>query len=624
MDYSITAKEILKAVGAEKNVTSLSHCITRLRFTLQDTSKINNKEIEKIPGVMGVINKGGQLQIIIGNNVAKCYAELQQIASFSESGGTVASRNPFVAALDFIAGCMTPILPVILAGGLVKVLIVLLGPSILGVLSETSNTYALLTIFGDAAFYFLPFLLAYTAARKLNTSIPLAMTLAGVLVHPDLIALLGAGEAVTFLKLPVYAGSYSSSVIPILLAVILLKYVERLVDKITPEWSKNFLKPLLILVITAPITLIALAPLGQVIGDGLAFVMSFVYNAFPPLALGIFGALMPLIVMTGMHYAFFPSTINSIATIGYDPTLLPGMFCSNLAQAAATLAVGIKTKKGDIKQVSISSAISAFLVGVTEPAMYGVTLKYKTPMIAACIGGGISGVMMGFFNTKVYAMAVPSLLSSISMIPTNDSATMMNFYLGLLCVIVSIVVSFVLTMILYKDPAEELEAEAPAPSNVITFTGSKNLTVANPIQGEFIPLDKVNDPTFSTFILGKGYAVVPSEGIVVAPFDGTVENMFETGHAIGLSSDDGVEMLIHIGLETVALAGKHFTKKVKTGDRVTKGQTLIEFDVAKIREAGYDITTPVIITNSDTFETVEPIVTDGTLDRLQAELALKS
>lgn len=546
MDYSITAKEILKAVGGEKNVTSLSHCITRLRFTLQDTSKINNKEIEKIPGVMGVINKGGQLQIIIGNNVAKCYAELQQIASFSESGGTVASRNPFVAALDFIAGCMTPILPVILAGGLVKVLIVLLGPSILGVLSETSNTYALLTIFGDAAFYFLPFLLAYTAARKLNTSIPLAMTLAGVLVHPDLIALLGAGEAVTFLKLPVYAGSYSSSVIPILLAVILLKYVERLVDKITPEWSKNFLKPLLILVITAPITLIALAPLGQVIGDGLAFVMSFVYNAFPPLALGIFGALMPLIVMTGMHYAFFPSTINSIATIGYDPTLLPGMFCSNLAQAAATLAVGIKTKKGDIKQVSISSAISAFLAGVTEPAMYGVTLKYKTPMIAACIGGGISGVMMGFFNTKVYAMAVPSLLSSISMIPTNDSATMMNFYLGLLCVIVSIVVSFVLTMILYKDPAEELEAEAPAPSNVITFTGSKNLTVANPIQGEFIPLDKVNDPTFSTFILGKGYAVVPSEGIVVAPFDGTVENMFDTGHAIGLSSDDGVEMLISV------------------------------------------------------------------------------
>lgn len=624
MDYSITAKQIVQAVGGEKNVAGLTHCMTRLRFNLKDTSNIDLKAIEKIPGVMGVTNKAGQLQIIIGNNVAKCYAEILKLGNFNEGGGGGAKQNPLVVVLDFIAGCMTPLIPAILAGGLIKVLIVILGPTLLNVLAPESQTFAILSVFGDAMFYFMPIMLAWSAARKLNTNIALAMALGGVLLHPNLIALLGSGEPVKFLGLPVYPGSYASSVIPILLSVILLKYVEILVDKITPEWSKNFLKPLLTFLITAPIALLALAPLGQMLGDGLSWAMTAIYNIFPPVAMALFGAFMPFIVMAGMHYAFMPATMGSMATLGYDIMLLPAMFCSNVAQAAATLAVAIKSKKSEIRQVSGSSSISAFLAGVTEPAMYGVTLKYKTPMIAACIGGGVAGFFMGLFQTKAYAFAVPSLISVIGLIPTNDSATMSNFYLGIVCVAISIVVTFVLTLILYKDPVEETgegAAAAGGAAGSVSVT-SQPLTIGSPLQGNVLSITQVKDPTFSTGVLGKGCAIVPTKGEVVAPFDGQVDNIFETGHAVGLVSDDGVELLIHVGLETVALKGQHFSAKVKSGDRVSKGQVLITFEPEAIQQAGYDITTPVVITNSDAFADVASIAENSQADELQPILKL--
>jgi PTS system beta-glucosides-specific IIC component len=614
MDYKNTANELLKAVGGKDNVTGLTHCMTRLRFVLKNMDNLDDKAIEEIPGVMGVIRKNGLLQVIIGNKVADCYAELQKVGNFSESSGATGKQNPLIVAIDFIAGCVTPTIPAIIAGGLVKVLLVILGPGISNVLPADSSTYILLDILGDAPFYFMPMLVGYAAARKLNTSVPLTLMLAGLLIHPNLVALFGGEDSVSFFGLPLFTGSYTASLIPILLTTLLLKYVEILINKITPAWSKNFLKPLLIAIITAAGALFVAAPLGQILGEGLAFVINWIYNLFPPLAMGLFAGFMPLIVMAGMHHAFNPTLMTGMATVGYDLFILPAMFCSNPAQGAASLAVALKSKKSDIRQVAGTAAVSAFMAGVTEPALYGVTLKYKKPLIAACIGGGLGGILVGIFTLKAYSFSVPSVLSIFSLVSPDGPNPMLNFIYGVICMAVSIIVTFILTLVLYKDPVE-----ATIPAKAAPVKGGTSV-IPNPVKGEVVALETVNDPTFSTGVLGKGFAVIPSEGVVVAPFSGKVANIFSTGHAVGLESEDGVELLIHVGLETVELEGKHFKALVKDGDLIVQGQPLIEFDIDGIKAAGYDITTPVIVTNADSFTEIECLAAAGQLDKLQPQL----
>lgn len=602
MDYSVTAKELIKKLGGEKNVDSLTHCMTRLRFVLKDESGIDDKAVENIPGVMGIMKKGGQYQVIIGNNVAKCYSEINKLYGFSDtasSNGKKVKRNPVTVALDFISGCMTPMIPAIIAGGLIKVLLVVLGPSLLNVISATGDTYIIMNAIGDAAFYFLPVFIAVTASKKLGCNTYLAIMVAAMLLYPDLITLLG-GEAPTklFGFIPVIHGSYSSSVIPAMLATILLKYVEKLVDKITPEWSKNFLKPLLIVLITAPITLCLLAPLGLVIGNGLQFVLNYIYNFAPWLAMALFAAFMPFIVMTGMHWAFVPAALLAISNPGYEFMLLPAMLASNIAQAGATFAVAVKTKDSKMRQIAIPAGISALLAGVTEPAMYGVTLKLKKPMYAACIAGGVGGVIMGIVKLKAYAFATPCLTAIVQFISPDGGKNML-----FACIIaaLSFVLSFVLALIMTKNKAETTE-ETSSPK----AEGSADLTIANPVSGEVIALSEVNDATFSSGVLGEGYAVIPTEGKVTAPFDGKVETLMDTHHALGLVSNSGIEMLIHVGLETVTLNGKYFTPKVAEGDSFKKGDVLLTFDLEAIKKEGYDTTTPVVVSNADDYAAFAP------------------
>lgn len=602
MDYSVTAKELIKKLGGEKNVDSLTHCMTRLRFVLKDESGIDDKAVENIPGVMGIMKKGGQYQVIIGNNVAKCYSEINKLYGFSDtasSNGKKVKRNPVTVALDFISGCMTPMIPAIIAGGLIKVLLVVLGPSLLNVISATGDTYIIMNAIGDAAFYFLPVFIAVTASKKLGCNTYLAIMVAAMLLYPDLITLLG-GEAPTklFGFIPVIHGSYSSSVIPAMLATILLKYVEKLVDKITPEWSKNFLKPLLIVLITAPITLCLLAPLGLVIGNGLQFVLNYIYNFAPWLAMALFAAFMPFIVMTGMHWAFVPAALLAISNPGYELMLLPAMLASNIAQAGATFAVAVKTKDSKMRQIAIPAGISALLAGVTEPAMYGVTLKLKKPMYAACIAGGVGGVIMGIVKLKAYAFATPCLTAIVQFISPDGGKNML-----FACIIaaLSFVLSFVLALIMTKNKAETTEETSSQKAE-----GSADLTIANPVSGEVIALSEVNDATFSSGVLGEGYAVIPTEGKVTAPFDGKVETLMDTHHALGLVSNSGIEMLIHVGLETVALNGKHFTPKVAEGDSFKKGDVLLTFDLEAIKKEGYDTTTPVVVSNADDYAAFAP------------------
>ena len=617
MDYSVTAKELIKKLGGEKNVDSLTHCMTRLRFVLKDESGIDDKAVENIPGVMGIMKKGGQYQVIIGNNVAKCYSEINKFYGFSDtasSNGKKVKRNPVTVALDFISGCMTPMIPAIIAGGLIKVLLVVLGPSLLNVISATGDTYIIMNAIGDAAFYFLPVFIAVTASKKLGCNTYLAIMVAAMLLYPDLITLLG-GEAPTklFGFIPVIHGSYSSSVIPAMLATILLKYVEKLVDKITPEWSKNFLKPLLIVLITAPITLCLLAPLGLVIGNGLQFVLNYIYNFAPWLAMALFAAFMPFIVMTGMHWAFVPAALLAISNPGYELMLLPAMLASNIAQAGATFAVAVKTNDSKMRQIAIPAGISALLAGVTEPAMYGVTLKLKKPMYAACIAGGVGGVIMGIVKLKAYAFATPCLTAIVQFISPDGGKNML-----FACIIaaLSFVLSFVLALIMTKNKAETTEETSSQKAE-----GSADLTIANPVSGEVIALSEVNDATFSSGVLGEGYAVIPIEGKVTAPFDGKVETLMDTHHALGLVSNSGIEMLIHVGLETVTLNGKYFTPKVAEGDSFKKGDVLLTFDLEAIKKEGYDTTTPVVVSNADDYAAFAPALGNASAGVKMLELA---
>lgn len=570
------AEAVVKAVGGTANITSVTYCMTRLRFVLKDKSIPNKKEVEKIPGVMGVNIAGGQYQVIIGNSVGNVYKEVVAATGISDTavGGDAAEHiekvNPIVAALDFIAGCMTPLFTAIIAGGLVKVLLVIFGPTLLNVMQTTSDTYILMNALGDAPFYFLPVLVAFTASRKLNCNSYLSVMIASVLIYPDVITLL-AGDSATHLfgVIPVVHGSYSSSIIPAMLSTLLLKYVEKLVDRITPEWSKSFLKPLLIVIIVTPIILCAIAPLGLIIGNGLQSVINGIYGFAPWLAMMLFAGFMPFIVMTGMHWAFVP--------------------------AGATFGAAFKTKDKEMKKMAFPAAVSALLAGVTEPAMYGVTLKLKKPMVAACISGGIGGLIVGILQVKSYAFVTPSMTSLVQFISPDGGK---NFLYAVIIFAVTLVLSFVLSFILTKGEAEEEAVEeAELQKSAAVLTGK--VEIEAPVKGKVIPLTEVKDNTFATGILGEGFAIVPSEGKVYAPFDGVCENLFDTLHAIGITSDNGIEMLIHVGLETVALKGEPFKAHIGNVEHFKKGALLLEFDIDAIQKAGCEIQTPVIITNAE-------------------------
>ena len=600
-DNKQIAQQVLAAVGGAGNVSSVTHCMTRLRFVLKDQTIPNKDEISKIKGVVGVNISGGQYQVIIGNSVGNVYREMLALGGLSDTqnGPAVKQKvNPISAALDFIAGCMTPLFTAIIAGGLIKVLLVIFGPTLLGLMSDTSDTYILMNALGDAPFYFLPILVAITASKKLGCNSFLAAMVSSMLVYPNLITLLSS-DTPTYLfgVIPVMHGSYASSIIPAMLATILLKYVEILVDKITPDWSKNFLKPLLIVIITAPITLCLLAPLGLMIGNVLQVIINTIYSFAPWLAMLLFAGFMPFIVMTGMHWAFVPACLMSLADPGFELMLLPAMLCSNTAQAGATFGAAFKTKDKDIKQMAFPAAISALLAGVTEPAMYGVTLRLKKPMIGACIAGTIGGLIAGFVNLKAFAFATPCLTAIVQFISPEGGS---NFMFACIIFAVVLVLSFVLAFILTPANAEEA-SDTPAASETAPASAPlcDKIIIEAPIPGEVIPLAEVKDQTFASGVLGEGYAIVPSEGKVYAPFDGTCDNLFDTLHAMGLVSDSGVELLIHVGLETVKLNGAPFTAHIKSGDTFKKGDLLLEFDIPAIQAAGCEIQTPVIVTNAE-------------------------
>lgn len=598
MKYTNTAKEILKTVGGEDNIESLVHCMTRLRFVLKDESQADDAYMKNIPGVMGVMKKGGQYQVIMGNDVASYFKELQKISTFSTNANTSSSKkkNPFEAFVDIISSCMSPLIPALLGGGMIKVLLILL--PLMGLLDAKGQTYTILAFFGDAPFYFLPIMLAYTAAIKFNVTPMLAVSVAGIMLHPNFAAMVTAGDPVFLFGIPVTLASYSSSVIPILIMVWLMQYIESFFEKIIPTAIKSFMKPLLIILISGFLALVVVGPLGTYAGELLSTIILGIQDKAGWLALGLMAAFMPLIIMTGMHWAFAPIfLIASPATP--DILILPAMLASNIAQGAATLAVSLKAKNKNLKQISAAASISALVAGVTEPALYGVNLKLKKPLYAAMISGGIVGIYIGITGLKSFAFAVPSVVSLPQFIGGGSN---INIFNALVVTVGSFLLTFILTWIFGFDEEPE---NAPVPNsdaeNTVQSGSGDTKKIAAPTSGKVVPLEKVADTVFSEKMMGDGIAILPDDNTFVAPFNGTVTTVFPTKHAIGLTSDSGIELLIHIGLETVSLDGKFFTTFVEAGDTITEGQKLVEVALDQLIAAGYDITTPVIVTNTDAY-----------------------
>lgn len=592
MDYQNTAKQIFDAVGGNDNIKSAAHCMTRLRLILADDKKVSDQQVKNIPGVMGIMKKAGQYQIIMGNDVANYYREFSKLGNFSKDAETTREKKKlFEAFVDVISGCMSPLIPALLGGGMIKVICILL--PLLGLMSETSQSYAVLSFFGDAPFYFMPIMLAYTASQKFNVTPMLAVTVAGIMLHPNFAAMVAAGDPVSFLGLPITLASYNSSVIPILIMVWLMKYIESFFNRLIPAVMKSFLQPLLVLLVSGTIALVLVGPLGTFAGSGLSAAILWVQGKAGWVALGLMAAAMPLIVMTGMHWAFAPIFLIASAATP-DVLILPAMLAANLAQGAAALAVAAKAKDKNLKQVALASGISALLAGVTEPALYGVTLKFKRPLYAAMIAGGICGVYMGFTGVESYAFAVPSLVALPQFIGGSGNG---NFINACIVAAASIVITFVLTWVF----GLEEETNAAPVMEVVTSGSSDPKKIFAPVKGQVIPLAKVNDSAFSSKMMGEGIAIIPEEDTIVSPFDGVVSAVFPTKHAIGLTSDVGIELLIHVGIDTVELKGAHFEMFVKVGDKVKAGQPILSADFDAIKKAGYDTVIPIVVTNSGNF-----------------------
>lgn len=615
MNKNELSKEILRLVGGEENIDQVTHCMTRLRFNLNDNNRADKAALQKTDGVMGVMINGGQFQVIIGNDVPVVYNEL--IGNMSGSPEKKATgekvdkkkQNPLSKLFDFISGIFTPILPAITGAGMIKGIVALLVA--LGWMGTDNSTYVILSAIGDGAFYFLPIVLAVSAARKLGSNMYIAAAIGAAILHPTVTTLLGSGETVTFASLPVVAATYSSSVIPIAIAVWLASYVEKAVEKITHASLKLIIVPTVTLLVIVPLTLIAVGPLGVIIGDGLTGGISWLFENTGLFAGLLLGGTMSLLTITGMHYALVPIVIASIAQLGYD-YLIPIMMVANFAQAGSALGVSLRTKNSKLKSLSMSTSITAFM-GITEPAMYGVNMRLKKPFISALIGGAVGGAFLSLFKVKAYVIGG---LTGLSGIPMVLGATFVYSVIGFA---IGVGVAAIVTYILgFKDEPEAaaapvVEAAPPAAASVTASSAVTrveptmvNEEVFSPIAGEVKPLSEVNDPAFSEEIMGKGFAIQPSEGRVVSPVNGTVFSLSKSGHAIGLVSDSGAEMLIHIGIDTVKLKGLHFSPKVTAGTKVSVGDLLMEFDRVEIEKAGYSTITPVIITNIQQYNSILP------------------
>lgn len=596
MDYKKTAAEILNLVGGEKNVASVTNCMTRLRFNLNDAKKADVEAIKKIKGVQGVVTKNGQFQVVIGTDVGNVCEEIKKLGKFEENAAADSGEKTGIVAAFFgtLTAIFQPIIPALAGSGMIKALLALLVA--LKLVDAGSQTYQIFNAFGDALFSFMPFILAFSAAKRFKCNPYVSAVLAGVLLHSSFTGLNTGDPVRLFGFIPVTMISYGGSVVPILLIVWVQSYIEKFANKISPKPVKIFLAPMITIIVTGIIGITIAGPLGNLVGQVIAIGFNWLNDYAGWVIPVLMGTFCPFFVMTGMHYCFAPIQTIQYATLGYGTILGPGMLASNIAQGTAALVVGFKSKNKDLKQLGFSSGVTG-LMGITEPALYGVNLRLKKPLYASMIGGCAAGLYAGITGIHTFSSTTAGIFALPVYIGGDGFGNVIN---AAITIVISMVVTAVATFVIgFDDPAEEEEApaveekaETPAKAEGV------KITIASPLEGKVIPLSEVKDDVFSNEIVGKGAAVVPQKGEVRAPEDGEVASVFDTGHALGMVTKDGVEILIHIGLDTVELKGKHFNVHVKQGDQVKKGQLLITFDMEAIKKAGYDTTTPVLVSNT--------------------------
>lgn len=593
--YEKLAQEIVEKLGGKENISDAYHCQTRLRFKLIDEQKVDKEELEELDGVATYLVNAGVHQVVIGTHVKDVFEEIDKKVDVSEQNKAPSDKKSvFNIIIEFVAGTFQPIIPALSGAGMVKAVLALL--VVFKIVSVESQTYYLLNLFADGVFFFLPMMLAFTVAQKLRCNPILAASVAAMMMHPNWGTLVAAGEPVKFFDIiPFNLATYTGSVIPILLIILVQSYVEKFLNRVIPKSVELVFVPMLTFLIMGTLAFSVLGAIGSIIGGYLAgFFMFLSMNAsWVPAVL--IGGFLPIMVMFGLHNGVAPLGVMQMAELGYDSIFGPGCVCSNIAQATASAVVAFRTKDKKMKQLAVSGSITAYM-GITEPTLYGVNLPKKYPLVAAMIGGGAGGLYAGLTNTHRFATGSSGLPAILLYIGDNSMVFFWNIVIALL---ISAVVSAVLTYILsFKF---EKEVDLPSVKEVIL----EDATVSNPIKGNIIPLNEVKDGAFASGALGKGFAIEPIEGKVIAPFNGKIEAVFPTKHAIGLVSETGIELLIHVGLNTVELKGQYFDTLVEPGQTVKKGQAILNFDLEKIKESGYETQVPVVITNSPQYSSIE-------------------
>jgi len=603
-DYGKLSQEIIDGVGGEQNIISLYHCVTRLRFKLKDEAiaKTNKEKIQKLPGVLSIVESNGQFQVVIGNEVADVYQYIMDKYKIKSALGSDAdapndgesedkkSGNVFIRFFNVISSIFNPIIIALAGAGMTKALLVLL--SQYHILDAEGSTYKILSAAGNSVFYFLPLFLAISAARVFKVNQFVSLAIVASLLEPNFVGLVTEnGTTVDFLGIPTVLMTYSGTVIPAIVAIYVYSHLEKILKRFIPKSIQIFALSMVALLIMVPLTAMVIGPIGVGLGNGLGSMMNLISSKSGLLAGLIIGAGWTFLVMLGIHWGIVPIMINNLATYGFD-TLRPMIAAATFASAGVALGVFLRSRNKGTKSLALTSIVPALLGGITEPIVYGLSVRFKRPLIAQAIAGGIMGAFMGAMQTKAIVYVFPALTT----LPAFLGDTFIYYVIGIAG---AFILSAVLTYFIgIKEEEQDLTI------NKKTDEGKMDL----PVIGQAISLDDVNDEVFSSRAMGDGIAIVPTKGILYSPFDGKVEAVFPTGHAFGLKSNTGVEMLLHIGINTVELNGKGFNAKVKVGDLVEKGQVLGEFDLEAIQKAGYDPTTMMIFTNLSA-EVQEEIIT---------------
>ena len=617
-NFDALADQILSHVGGGKNISYLAHCMTRLRMTLKDNSLADVDAIKSLNGVMGTQWSGEQFQIIIGQKVPDLYALVRKKGGLENLDGSVENTDnkakepltPKVIVgriLDGLSGSLAPLIPLLIAGGLLK-LIVVLGAQA-GILDSASNTGAMLTFWGDAAFYFMPVFVGGFAAKKFGSNTGLGMMLGAALIYPDFVALVNEGTKITLFGLPVYGASYASTLLPSVLCVWVMSYVQKFFAKHSPAALRAMLEPFCTMLIMVPLSMWVLAPIATIIGNVIGIGLNWLTGSFGFIGMAIIGALWPLLIVVGMHVGILPFVLQQLSSSGYMTINIPN-FTNNFAQGAACLGVAVRTKDTNLRAEAITCAITALTGGISEPAIFGISLQKRTPLYASMIGNAVGGAIVGITGCKMFFFtAAGGLLGLPAFIGESPS----NLVFFILSALATVAVTFIMTLLLFKPETVVEAADSDQPA--ITDAGTPEINAVelkSPITGQVVALSEVPDETFSAGILGLGAAIIPAEGKVYSPVDGEISSTVDSRHAVGIQADSGAEILIHIGLDTVQLQGEGFTYHIEEGQKVRTGDLLISCDLDFIKKKGYNTITPVLVSNADDYQEVKVIGTGAT------------